>query len=209
MKKRASIVSACVFTGTSYTKVFTGDGLNLGALTNNEYQAYNEANEAAFVLASEFPDAKFEVKICPYDYDQNVVVLNQLGIQMNLPAIVITGTYSVDGQKEQRQYILKGVATGTKTWDRQEVYNHMRALYENEFGTGEESLLCKFFPPLCKLGAYVWLAATAVSVYKTVESKGNPALQTLWGASSLLCGETFIKKGGIKALTKKNLRALQ
>lgn len=210
MATKADSILICVFVGKSYTRLFNYDsagqfdGINLGELSEEEYDAFAKAEAARDEIWKDFPKAKVTVNLCPYDLDNNIVIINQQKFGQNLPAILITGYY--EGMTTQRVYPMPNPGLGgTGTYKAQDIYNRIRALYEGDFGTGEPSILCKFLPILCEIDIYVWAAAFGVAAYKTVEQKNNPALQTLWAAGAILAGESFIKAGGIKALTRKRL----
>lgn len=192
MKKKANSIRICVYTKTSYTRLFEMNGsdivgINFDQLTSSEYDAFNKVEAAGNALLEKYPKATINWVLCPWDYDVNVVTTEQLGLGMNFPAIQIIGYY--DGYT-QRQYVLKNYPGGTRTFDKQDIYNHIRALYENEFGDGQQSIICKILPPLCNLGAYVWLGIVGVCAYKTMEVHSKP-LKLLWGTGAVLAFESF------------------
>lgn len=200
---KAQQIDICVFTSTGKNKVFTFDnegnisGINFDQLTNNERLAFNEAEAAMNAIAAKAHGLQYNVWVCPRDYNNNVVPIEQQGFGLNLPAILITGYYpGGDG----KQYALRNDVGGGKNWSRSDIGRYINALYTGKTEGSNESLICKIFPPLCNIGAYLWLAAAGVSAYKTAEMKGRPALQTIWGAATLLSIDAFLKGGGLQKL---------
>lgn len=199
---KATEITVCVFTETGKNKALSFNsngeiiGIQEGNLNDNERAAYNGALLARDKLSAPIP---VSVWICPQDYDVNPQQLQKQNINF-LPAILITAYYP---EGTQRQYVLFNNVLQNHSWSQDEVYKHLKALYDAKFGSGNQSIVCKIFPPLCNVGAYLWLAAAGVSIYKTAEQKKNPALQTAWGAASILCLEAFMKGGGFEKIFKK------
>jgi hypothetical protein len=202
---RASSIYACVFVKTPSRLVYEYDadgnatGIKIENLTTDEYRAWNVAQEAANLLYDKY---KFvmDVNICAYDYGNNDVITEQAKLY-TLPGILVTATYP-DGSRGQ--YALRKELNENFfgiNWKATDVYPYYEALYLQQ--SGQPSLLCKIFPPLCQIGAYAWLAAAAVSTYKAVEQKKNAPLAVGWGAAALLSFNEFNSKGGFDVVFKK------
>jgi len=197
-KEKAEQIDICVFTQTSKTRVFVYNtdgslsGINETELTDTERMAWYAVTGAAVALGG---DVKINTWICPYDYENNIQIINQQGfnaLPARLPGVLMTAYYP---SGTQRQYAIKN--NPITSWTQDEVYRYLKALYLQEFGTGQ-SIVCKMLPVLCDVGAYAWLAAAAVCTYKTLEQKNNPNLQIAWGAGALLSVDAFVKGGGLK-----------
>lgn len=202
MANKAVEIQICVFTGTSKTKAFAFDtagaiiGINFDQLTEYEVAAYNAAELAVAKLSA--PGVKTFVWICPYDYDNNVVTIEQQGFGENLPAILITAYYA---DQNKKQYALKNTLGGFKMFTQDEVYKYVRALYQNDFESGSESIVCTMFPQLCNIGGYLWLAAAVLATWKAIEAPDNrPGLKVGYTGASILAWDAFAKGGGLKKL---------
>jgi hypothetical protein len=204
-KPRASSLYACVFVKTPSRLVYEYDAagnataIKVENLTADELRAWGVANEAATMLYEKY-QVVMDVNICAYDYGQNDVIAERAKLY-TLPGILVTATYP-DGSRGQ--YALRKELNEKFfgiNWKATDVYPYYEALYLQQ--SGQPSLLCKIFPPLCQIGAYAWLAAAAVSTYKAVEQKKNAPLATVWGAGALLSFNEFQSKGGFDLIFKK------
>lgn len=202
---KATEITICVFTNTGKNRVFEFDasgeiaGINFGNLTEKENEAFNAAEQAVSKLAA--PDAKVSLWVCPLDYNNNVVVINQNNFGLNLPAILLTAYYPTN---EKKQYAIPNTLGGLKNWSIDDVYPYLRALYLNKFGAENQALICKLLPQVCEWGAYVWLAAAVGSTYKAIEvDPKRPVLKSVWGVSAALAWEAFLKGDGLDKLFKK------
>lgn len=119
-------------------------------------------------------------------------VLEQWKIN-RFPALRIYAEYP-DGKKvwyNLNQGLLPESFTG------EEIADYITALYRGE--TGQKSVLCSIFPPLCSLGGWVWLAGAALSTYRFAESRTD-AGKVFWGAAAGLTWQSFFAGGGFKKL---------
>lgn len=112
------------------------------------------------------------------------------------PAIRVYAHYP-DG-KESFYNLVKGPFDSELDVSQKNISDRLYFLYLGNFG--KPSLLCEMFPPLCKIGAWAWLAIGAFSTYKALESKS--AGKVVWGLGAGLCLNEFMKRGGLTAITQ-------
>ncbi len=207
MSNIANSIYACVFVKTPSSKVYEYDaqgnatGLAIENLTADEQRAWNVANEAATQLYIKY---KFEmqVNLCAWDYGNNAVIAEQNKF-FSLPAILVNAKYP---NGSQAQYGLRKELNEKFfgiNWSAADVYPYYEALYLQTASEKTQSLLCKIFPPLCNVGAYVWFAAMVASAYKAYDEQGKPLQQAAYGGLSLLAFEELQSKGGFDVIFKK------
>lgn len=205
MMERAKSIYVCVFTMTPTNQAYEYDAqgqptaIAVENLTADEQRVWNYANDAANQLYIKY---KFQVQValCPLDYGNNAPIAFGQGIE-DFPGMLITGEYA-GGKK--RQYILKkdlkdkflGV-----DWTGDDIYPYYKALYLQQFGTGEA---CNLPFGLCNVSALVWLIAAGLATYKAVEQKKT--LRVVWGAGAAFAGHQFIQAGGFAAVKKLKLK---
>jgi hypothetical protein len=145
-----------------------------------------------------------EMYVCPITITQNAVIIAHYNLDpSNLPAAQLFSEYS-DGttgefflKKDIDDRFFFGV-----NWKASDVRPYVESLLYR-LKPSDESLICKMFPPLCKVGVYAWAAVIAVSAYKSVKEDGleKIAWLTLLGLSF----DSFSKKGGFEHLKQKLL----
>lgn len=144
------------------------------------------------------------IDFCPVSDADNAVVLEQNGGSvLNLPAVQIYATYT-DGTAGQ-YFLKKGptdIGSSTPLVDEKKALSYTQALLYR-LSPIPETLLCKILPPLCSLGWYVWAAAAGYSIYRTTQARNVG--KYVWGAAAVLTANEFIQRGGLKELQKKVL----
>jgi len=115
------------------------------------------------------------------------------------PTVNLEATYG-DGSAA-RYVIYPGLLdkfTG-KSWSAAELLPYFNALLFKKTGEdGNQSILCKYIPSLCKLPAWAWLAVVAYGAKETLDAK--PEMQIWYGAGTALALDSFGQAGGLSAV---------
>lgn len=134
---------------------------------------------------------------CPLTNPQNQLIVARLDIN-DFPGVQLFATYP-DGKTAE--YGLRkdvgDILTGVN-WTAEDVRPYIEALlYARE--PADSSILCRFFPPLCSLGGWVWLAGAVFSAWKFSETKSAVG-KIIWGAAAGLTWQSFAAGGGFKKI---------
>lgn len=189
-KIKAAEVSICVFTWKNYPSL-------------NDYPADEKAAFNAFagvvtdLRKKHGNDIPVFLDYCPLTNTQNQVIASNLGIT-DFPAVQIFARFS-DGSTAQYAVTkdLGDKFTGIN-WDKKDVAPYVEALlYQRK--PAEASILCKIFPPLCNLGAWVWLAGAAYSTLEFAKARSDSG-RIAWGAAAGLTWQSFFASGGFNGI---------
>ena len=189
----------CIFT-PKYMPPVPGGNFESG-YPDDEKSMWNALAQVITELRNEHGDeVPVNMDFCFLTDTTNQLIIANAGVS-ELPAVQIFTRYP-DGTN--REYIITkdiddklfGV-----NWTPANVRPYLQnSLYQ--WAGGEQSLLCKFIPPLCELGMWSWLAATGFLAYKTFDSTGK-SQKVVYGFGAALCAEAFYRKGGIDQLKEK------
>lgn len=203
---RASNIQACVFVNTPSSKVFEYDNqgipvdIKTEALEDRERKAYIAMQDAFNMATSKNGAFQYENYVCPWDWGNNNAVMAEHGLFV-FPAAVITATYP-DGSK--KQYVLGKEFIDKLTggiWTADKIYPYIRVLLlDLNPQDNDTTLICKFIPPLCSVGGWIWLALAAGATYKASSAKG--VTRAAWGAGAFLLWKEWYDRGGLQQLSK-------
>lgn len=186
---KASEVQICIFTANDLPKVsdYPPDEQAI-------YQAF--AGVITDLRTKHGTNLPVYLEFCPLNNPQNQILASNIGLT-DFPAVQVFAFYPDDRQV----FYGLGKDLGDKftgvNWKADDVRPYVEAvLYQRK--PAETSILCQIFPPLCNVGAYIWLAAAAYSTYRFSESK--EAGKIAWGAAAGLTWQSFFAGGGFKKL---------
>jgi hypothetical protein len=136
------------------------------------------------------------LEFCPLSLPENQKIAAYWGFN-NLPAAQVIarfedGTIANYGLEKDLQDKFTGI-----NWEAKDVRDYVEAvLYQRK--PSETSILCQIFPPLCDLGAYIWIVAAAYTTFRAVASEKGARIA--WGAAAGLSWQSFFAAGGFKKL---------
>lgn len=169
------------------------DGLYVDRMTDAERATWDAVQDAAANVVQQNPAAQVFVLDMNRYRDLQSVQLERWGIT-KFPAVRLWAVY---GDDSEASYNYTPTLPGTAP-DLEKIYPSALALYQGEFG--DNSPLCKLFPPLCKLGALAWLGLTVYAAYRATQAQGTAA-RAGWAAGAAVMGNEFLKRGGMDMIT--------
>jgi len=191
---KAKSVSICIFTWKNYA--------SLNDATGDDRAAFNAFAPVVVALRKKHGSSvPVYLDFCSLTIPENQLIISQAGIDPNnLPAAQIFAEYE-DGKTAQ--YIitrdaadkLKGV-----DWKPSDLEPYVTTLLYRLKG-GEESLLCKTFPIVCKIPQWAWLAAAAVTTLEGLGANSKSKKVGYLTAAGLSWNE-FFARGGFTGLFK-------
>lgn len=137
------------------------------------------------------------LEFCPLTLPENQKIAAYLGFQ-DFPAAQVIASYE-DGSVANYglEKDLQDKFTGVN-WTAEDVRDYVEAVtYQRK--PARSSILCEIFPPLCRIGGYIWLAAAAYSTLRFTESQSGGG-KIIWGAAAGLTWQSFFAAGGFKKL---------
>lgn len=193
---KANSVFICIFTDVPPI----GGGYDISILPAQERSLYNAASNAATELFQHEGLEGTNLSLCYAKSPEFSNAVAQMGATP--PFAAIGGTFP-DGSK--KAYTTKNPVL---------IKQYIKAMWTGEFGgTGlpvnvgdgdggwgqGDSILCELFPPFCALGFLPWLALSAYTTYRAVESRST-AGKTMWGVPAFLFWQGFFARGGVKQI---------
>lgn len=163
---------------------------NFGMFSTKELQLFQKASDAA----KQFKAMPVDLLWADKNKASNIVYINQNSIT-NFPSIQISATYP-DGSI--KWFRLNTTITDLRNYSVSDMVGMMRSLEKGK-DADDGSLLCKLFPPLCSVGAYVWLGVVGFAAYQAFTAD-NKNKRLVFGAAALVAGNEFISRGGLKTL---------
>lgn len=124
----------------------------------------------------------------------NIVWINQNDISA-FPSIKINAVYP-DGSN--KGFWLNTDVLDLKNYTVADIVSRLNALQKDK-EAAQSSWLCELFPPLCSVGAYVWLGVVGFATYQAIRNKNT---RVVWGAAALLAGNEFLQRGGLQSIQK-------
>jgi hypothetical protein len=176
------------------------NGLDTSLMTSEELATWEALQDAVAALQASNPAAQVYILDMNRYRGTQIVQLERWAIP-RYPAVRLWAQYADDSQA---YYNFAPPIPGT-TPDLDKVAPALQALYAGEFGNN--SLLCKLFPPLCALSAWAWLAVTLYAAYEATQTKG-PA-RAAWITGAVLAGNEFLQRGGLKTISLDKAPGLQ
>jgi hypothetical protein len=174
-------------------------GLDTSRMTADELATWETLQDAVSALQSASPAADVYVLDMNRYRGIEIVQLERWAIP-RYPAVRLWAKYA---DESEAYYNFAPPIPGT-TPDLSKFAPALQALYQGEFGNN--SLLCKLFPPLCALSAWAWLAVTLYAAYEATQTKG-PA-RAAWIGGAVLAGNEFLQRGGLKTISLDKAPAL-
>lgn len=186
---KAKEVQICIFTWKNLPKVsdYPVDEQTI-------FQAFGQV--ITELRARHGDDVPVYLEFCSLTNANNQLIASQLGIT-DFPGVQVFATYP-DG-KIAKYGLVKDLGdkfTGIN-WTADDVRPYVEAvLYQRK--PSSPSILCQIFPPLCDLGAYIWIVAAAYTTFRAVASEKGARIA--WGAAAGLSWQSFFAAGGFKKL---------
>ena len=123
---------------------------------------------------------------------QNTVFVNQNGGRV--PLLYLEADYP---DAPTKYYIVKPGITGLG-WTETEALQMLEILAYN-YSKGEQSILCKYLPFLCKIPAWVWLGLTVYAAKEAYTEREQPK-KNIKILGAFLSFDSFGQAGGFKAI---------